>query len=155
MEQETSQSLFGLKVDYESGSYFRETTKWARFIAIVSLVAVVVVLAFFLLANNDRLASEFSRAYEENQTASLPGTLGSVQQILKQISGVLFGISVPVMVVLLFLFAKYTRRGIDAAEKESFNTGLKYLKYFFIVSGVAALMGLLSTFFETIVLFLL
>jgi hypothetical protein len=52
--------------------------------------------------------------------------------------------------ILLYRFATLVRKGIQERNQEVFNDGLKSLKYFCIINGVIALLGIVFSFLGTI-----
>jgi hypothetical protein len=148
MEQNTTQSLFGLKVDYESGSFFREATKWARFIAIVYFVLFVLAVSLIIFAG------EFASGVFEQlvDQGVLPVSVAEFKAGLYTIVfvGGLIGLT---MLALLYRFASLTRQGLETNRQASFNDGLKSLKYFFIISGVLTVLGIVISFIGTVAAF--
>jgi len=139
MDQNTSDSLFGLQVDASAGANFREGAKWARFIAFFWFGAIIlgtIVLIFSGAAIKLALAEY------------LPGmdALGGIFLII------CFFIFAYLMLINMWLykFATLTRRGIAERNQELFNDGLKMLKYYFVVNGAIAILGLIFTFIGTL-----
>jgi len=147
MDQNTSGSLFELHVDSEAARQFRDGTKWARFIAIFYLVAIL--LAAVLIT----FAGASLKIWFETYVPSMGGVdmsamdeLGSILVIIVIVIMAIFGF----IYILLYRFATLVRKGIEQSNQEVFNDGLKYLKYYCIINGVIALLGIVFTFIGTI-----
>jgi len=131
MEPNNEETLFALKVDDESAAYFREAGKWVKFITI----ACFIILGFFLL-----FLTFSSALIVQGMQTSFPD--------MAVAGGVVVGVLIVVLMIFvllcifLFRFASLTRRGIEAHDQLTFNEGLKSLKYYFVVYGVIALLGI-------------
>jgi hypothetical protein len=144
MDQNTSDSLFGLHVDSEAVIQFREGTKWARFISVVSLAGILLVA----------LIVTFAGASFKNALETYVPSMGSVDM---DMLGNIFVVVVIIILaivgfiyILLYRFAILVRKGIQQRNQEIFNDGLKYLKYYCIINGVIALLGIVFSFLGTI-----
>ncbi len=140
MEPNTDDSLFGLKVDYEAASYFREASKWVKFISIVCFVLLGIVIMIFLFAGT-MIATSLETA--------MPGfgMLGGGILIAIMIAACMLGV---LLLILLYRFAHLTRQGIEREDQVTFNEGLKALKLYFIVTGVLALIGIVFSIFSNL-----
>jgi heme/copper-type cytochrome/quinol oxidase subunit 2 len=57
------------------------------------------------------------------------------------------------IVYMLYRFSVLTRKGIDQRNQAIFAEGMKCLKVYFVISGIFALLGLLSNLFSLTKLF--
>lgn len=127
-------SLFSLQVDDISASYFREGTKWARFLAIVYFVCIGGFVLIFTFA---------SGAIITGLSSIMPGLemLGGILAVAVTIAAMI-GV---LITILLYRFAIRVRQGIETQDQIVFNDGLKSLKYYFIVTGIISMLGLVFT----------
>lgn len=144
MDQNTSDSLFELQVDAEAVIQFRDSAKWARFIALVCLAGILIVA----------LVITFAGAGVKSALETYVPTMGTVDM---DMLGNIFVVVVIIVLaivgfiyILLYRFATLVRKGIQQRNQEVFNDGLKYLKYYCIVNGVIALLGIIFSFIGTI-----
>lgn len=144
MDQNTSDSLFELHVDSEAAAQFRDGTKWARFIAVVCLVAILLMAIVITFAGAGIKASLDQYAPELGMMDM--DALGNVFVVVIIIILAIVGF----IYILLYRFAALVRKGIQQRNQEVFNDGLKYLKYYCIVNGVIALLGIIFSFIGTI-----
>ena len=144
MDQNPSDSLFGLQVDSDAAARFRDSTKWARFIAVFYLIAILVVALVITFTGASIMA--WLERYVPAVGMVDMSTMGSVFIVLLIIILAIVGF----IYLLLFRFANLVRKGIEQRNQEVFNDGLKYLKYFCIINGVIALLGIVFTFIGTI-----
>jgi hypothetical protein len=132
MEQQPSnEPLFELQVDYDSGNMFNESSKWAKFIAIVYFVCIG--LSVCGLA----LSSTF-----------LIQTFGTLMPELASAGGLIVGIIITALAIftyttiLLYRFAMQIKQGVYNRDQATFNSGLKNLKNYFVVYGIFTLLAL-------------
>jgi hypothetical protein len=144
MDQNTSDSLFELQVDSEAVAQFRDGTKWARFIALVSLAGILIVALVVTFAGASIKASLDQYAPELGMVDM--DMLGNIFVVVVIIVLAIVGF----IYILLYRFATLVRKGIQQRNQEVFNDGLKYLKYYCIVNGVIALLGIIFSFVGTI-----
>lgn len=147
MDQNTSGSLFELQVDSEATKQFMDGTKWARFIAIFYLVAILLAAVVITFAGTTVL-SWFETYVPAVGTIDMTevGALGSILIVIVIVIMAIVGF----IYILLYRFATNVRKGIEQRNQEVFNDGLKYLKYYCIINGVIALLGIVFTFIGTI-----
>lgn len=122
--------LFGLRVDHDAGQKFLNASKWASFIAIVYFVGIGLALLVSVFAG---------AALNKAMSLMLPG--------VAEVGSVLIGAVICMLLFFLFIslmlyrFARLVRIGIERQDQRSFNEGLKFLKNYFMVSGVVAILG--------------
>jgi hypothetical protein len=132
MEPNNTDSLFGLQVDHESAAYFRQASQWVKFITIAGFIffgLCALVLAF--------AGSAISAGIQKSYPMAAGGAGGLVVVILIAMMVAIL------LLIFLFRFATLTRRGIERHDQITFNEGLKSLRYYFIVSGVLAILGII------------
>jgi hypothetical protein len=134
MERNFDESLFDLQVDPEAGSHFRESSKWAKFLSVVSFIAIAIVLLFLMFA-----ATTMTRAFQEFRP-EFAGAGGFFVAV------VLIGMLIVFFTsYLLFRFATLTRQGIERQDQVIFNRGLLALKNYFMIYGVIVMLALMLT----------
>lgn len=132
MEQQPStEPLFELQVDYDSGNMFNESSRWAKFLAII----------YFIIIGLCVLALAFS-------SAVIVQVFGTAMPELGSVGGLLIGVIIIALIILtyitilLFRFATQVKQGIYNRDQALFNDGLKNLKNYFIIYGVFTLLAL-------------
>lgn len=140
MEQQPSnEPLFGLQVDYDSGSMFSEAGKWAKFLSIIGFIGIgicLLVLAF-------------------SSTVLLYG-LNTVMPGLEIAGGLLIGVIAIVLIFFAFLtfllyrFATLVRQGVEQHNQVIFNDGIRSLKNYFLINGIVSLIGIVINVVGTI-----
>ena len=139
-----------LHIDNEIRSYLADTSKWARFIAIVGFVFVglLVIIGFGYGAIFSSLTGN----------DDVPGFLGYfIGFIYVVMAGIYF-----FPLLYLFRFSNFTKKGFQEADQVSLNLAFKNLKdhYSFIgiltaimlaIYGMGALVGVVVLLFTTLV----
>lgn len=132
MEQQPStEPLFELQVDYDSGNMFNESSRWAKFLAII----------YFVIIGLCVLALAFS-------SAVIVQVFGTAMPELGSVGGLLIGVIIIALIILtyitilLFRFATQVKQGIYNRDQALFNDGLKNLKNYFVIYGVFTLLAL-------------
>ncbi|MDP4218606.1 MAG: hypothetical protein Q8927_20600 [Bacteroidota bacterium] len=135
MEQNTEQSLLEWRVDYDGGNILKETTRWARFVSIVSFIGLGICIIVFLvfLAAGDAIWGYYTRLFP---------ALEAFRAAFILLCLIFLGVFTWV-VVLLYRFATLTRKGIDTQDQNLFNQGLRAGKTYFLLSAILAIIGLL------------
>jgi uncharacterized membrane protein len=126
----------GLDIDGQIKQDLYEGAKWAKFISILMFIASGFILLFGL-AGGSMLMSLFRG-------------LGARYGMLSEMGGgililifLLVAVVMAVMYYFLFQFSVKTKTALLSENSTEFNTGLKSLKNFFIISTVVAILGLL------------
>jgi hypothetical protein len=136
-------SIFNLQVDEVAKSYLLETTKWTKFLTVVSLVMMGLVLLAFIFAG--AAMSTVSSSYGG---AAGMGALGATGMIILFIF--VFALYFyPIYAMLKF--SNLTKAGILSADQQRFNEGLGYLKGAFKYMGI--LMIIVLAFYALIFIF--
>jgi hypothetical protein len=139
MEPNSPDSLFGLQLDYESAGFFKTAAKWAKFLAIVYFVCIVI---------GGLAVAVWGTQILESMYEYFPD--------LQMLSGmILFAVIVVMAIsvlisVMLYRFATLITRSIQAQSQAVFNHGLKSLKLYMLVSGIITVLGLVMTIITSV-----
>ena len=140
MEQEKNESLFELQVDYDSGNYFKEATKWSTFVAIIYFIGIGFIVLFLAIAGAAIFSSDLMQTETDSPFAA-PQMDTSALRIALMFVIIVF---VTYSGVMLYRFSSLCRQGIDRQDQLVFNSGLKALRNFFIAAGIMAMVGIVS-----------
>ena len=146
MENNEQESFLQMHLDYDGGNILRETVRWSRFLSIVGIVGLAICLLAVVLAG-PTLISTLSRM--QPALTSLEGLGGAILIIAVLVVFAVFGF----LVYMLYRFSVLTRRGIEQQDQALFSKGMKCLKFYFLVTGILALLGLLSNLLSITTLF--
>ena len=137
MEQNASDSMFELKMGYSTGSYFKEASKWARFIAIVIIVVIGLSTLFIGVAGTFLIGTLSTRFETSAGFAGLGGIILAV---------IILAMLVYLFVnILLLRFAQRIKSAIDSQDQLMFNSSLKAFKNYFIIIGIINMLSLVYT----------
>lgn len=137
MEQNAPDSLFDLQVDYDSGNFLKEASKWTKFIAVVYFVCIGIALLVMLFAGS---------AIMMTLSSLVPGiALFGAAFMAIMIVALAIGV---ITAIMLYQFATFTRRGIEQQDQLSFNKGIKALRNYFIIYGVLMMLSLIANLFS-------
>lgn len=136
MDNNQSESLLQMHVDYDGGNILRETVRWSRFLSIVGIIGLSIFALVLLLAGST-LITAFS--------ALAPGLegLASMGGVILIVACLLFFAVFGYIVFMLYRFSSLTRKAIDQQDQALFAEGMKCLKIYFILNGVIAILSLL------------
>jgi heme/copper-type cytochrome/quinol oxidase subunit 2 len=133
--------LLEMHLDYDGGNTLQETVRWSKFLAIVGMIGLGIYLLVVLVG-----ASFIGALVQQTYGLEGAGLVGLV------IAAIIFVLAVLIfVVVMLYRFSVFTRRGIDTQDQVSFNRGLKSLKTYFLINGIIGILYLLLTIFSTII----
>jgi hypothetical protein len=139
MEQNNSDSLFELQVDHESRNYFKEAAKWTNFIAIIFFVCFGLLLLVALFSGSILMnASELPAGYEEYQATTTGLVALQMVLLIALLICLIYG------GMMLLRFSSACRRGVETQDQQSFNSGLKALRNYFILMGSLAILSILG-----------
>ena len=123
-----------LHIDSISFNYLRETSKWAKFLAIIGFImtGVFVLFAFFG-------ATMFSTLMRTNPYGGdIAGSFGFIITIVYLIvAAISFFLS-----LFLYRFGARTLAGLQATDQDSLNDGIGNLKSFFKMYGIIVIIYL-------------
>src|SRR5215471_6034270 len=116
MEQQSNENLFGLEIDEIASSYFRDGSKWARFVSIVFFCVIGFVFICMALASTAVI-----RAF----STYFPGGQG-MQALAGAVLVIVAVVLIAFLIVSVFMFRAATsiRKGIDRQDQNLFNEGL-------------------------------
>lgn len=135
---EDNQSLLELQVDPETGNSLNELSRWAKFFAILVLVACGL---FFLTGLF--VWKQLSELVFAQRDEPLPGGSSTVFLIIFIVVFLVVGAIITVLMVFLIKGANGIRNGIRNNDQLSFNIGLANIKNYFAMLGVLSIVGLL------------
>jgi hypothetical protein len=135
MEENSQEPLMDLSVDHDATNSLNETARWTKFISIVGIIGVALLLLCLAFAGTmmTTLTSKMMPGFER-----YTGLLIALFIIVVAIFGL--------MVSLLYRFSTNIKKGIEMQDQELFNKALNSLKIYFIISGVFAVLSLLTNF---------
>jgi len=137
MEDKQQDSFLQMNLDYDGGNILRETARWSRFLSIVGIIGLSICLLVFVLAGSAIVAA-FSRLAPGIE--GLENVGGAILIIAVLIGVAILGFAV----YMLYRFSVLTRKGIEHQDQAVFAEGMKCLKIYFLVSGILAVLSLLS-----------
>lgn len=137
MEENQSQ-LFSLTIDPVTKTHLSETARWARFLAIVGLISVVllviggVIYSIWITA----LMQEAQNTYGFNSGYSTGYTIGIAIFFVIMAAVAFF----PMLYMLRF--ANQMRGALNGNDQQSLNTSFQNLKIYFRYVGIITIIGL-------------
>lgn len=146
MEDKQKDSFLQMHLDYDGGNILRETVRWSRFLSIVGIIGLSICLLAFIIASK-YLIPAFSRLVPGID--DLENVAGALIMVVILIFGAVFGF----LVYMLYRFSVLIRKGIEHQDQAVFAEGMKCLKIYFLVSGIIAVLSLLSNLSSLIKLF--
>ena len=148
-QQYSGQPLLDLEVDQQVSRSFREASRWAKFIGIVWAVCLGLILIGGILGGA-KLADTLAYTLEENQSPYASIIAGGFLLILAVI--VVVGL---VLLFFLFRFCSHIKTGLERQEQSLFLSGLRSLKNYFTIYGIATLLYFVIVIIGTIFAFLI
>jgi len=135
---EETQSLLDLQVDQEASANLQETSRWGKFLGMVTVIAMILFILLCIV-----FWSQFDRAFAGYEDAQE----GSVQafKIGVVIGFVLVGLVFFILMNFLIKGANRIRNGIRNKDQLLFNSGLVSLKNYFAMYAVLGILGLVFT----------
>ncbi len=127
MDNEQNASLFELELDDDAKIYLRQAAKWARVLAFILIGVVVVSLASLLMIGGGNLFRLGSESF-------------AFVLILILVVGLFAAI-----IAILFNFANKVTIGLQDEDVQKIESGIHFLKVFFIFLGVCTLLILIFT----------
>lgn len=135
-----SNSLFDLSITPESRSHLSETAKWAKFLAVCGMIALVLMVIFglyasFVLAKG---VSEFDSEFRRQGLGYSSTGLGATTAVTYILIGLLY------FFPLLFLlhFANKMKAALAANDAAMLSESFRNLKKTFRYMGVLTIIGL-------------
>jgi len=146
MENNQQESFLQMNLDYDGGNILRETVRWSRFLSIVGIIVLSLCLLLFILAGK-YLIPAVSRMVPGIE--SMENVAGALIMVVILVFVAIFGF----LVYMLYRFSVLTRKGIEHQDQAVFAEGMKCLKLYFLVSGILAVLSLLSNLLSLTKLF--
>jgi len=138
---EQNQALFSLTIDPGTKAYLNETAKWARFLAIVAMIVLILVFIFAVLS-----ASVLDNATVITLSGASPklgeGYTNSVRIGMVIGSLVMVGIGF-IPLFYLLQFAKKMKKALAANEQNTLNHSFHNLKRYFRFLGIVVIIVLI------------
>lgn len=135
---EESTSLFSLSIDPATKAHLSETAKWARFLAIVGLVFMVllVVIGLYSTLMISRYENELTGRYGERSFLASIGTGVAAMYVI---------MAVVAFFPLLFMlrFAAQMRNALASNDQTLLNSSFQNLKIYFRYLGIVTIIFLL------------
>jgi hypothetical protein len=132
---EENQSILELQVDQTASKNLSDAARWAKFLSITAFICMGLMVIFFM-AMQSQITSALSQVIPGFSNISNVGFLVTVVIIVAGI--------VCLLMYFLFRGSILIKKGIETKSQEIFNNGLAALKSYFIMSGIIAIIGLVS-----------
>ena len=141
--QENS-SLFSITIDPVAKEHLAETAKWARFLAIVGFVALVLLTGIGIYACI--VLNQFENMYG-NESRGVGSVLGLGAAITYLVVFLIYIFPI----VFMFRFAGKMRQALDSHDQAALNVSFQNLKVCFRYLGIVTIIGIV---FVALLLFL-
>ena len=141
--QENS-SLFSITIDPVAKEHLAETAKWARFLAIVGFVALVLLTGIGIYASI--VLNQFENMYG-NESRGVGSVLGLGAAITYLVVFLIYIFPI----VFMFRFAGKMRQALDSHDQAALNVSFQNLKVCFRYLGIVTIIGIV---FVALLLFL-
>ena len=138
MEQTTNSSLFSLSIDPVTKAHLSEAARWARFLAIVGMIFLVLMIVFGL----------FGTAMFYSPASRMEAEYGGASGMAAYSSGIVATYLVIVAVIYFFpllftlRFANNMRTALNANDQQALNASFQNLKACFRFLGILTIIGL-------------
>jgi nitric oxide reductase large subunit len=132
---EENQSILELQVDQTASKNLSDAARWAKFLSITAFICMGLMVIFFM-AMQSQITSALSQVIPGFSNIDNVGFLVAVVIIVAGI--------VCLLMYFLFRGSILIKKGIETKSQEIFNNGLAALKSYFIMSGIIAIIGLVS-----------
>ena len=137
-------SLFSMSIDTVAKEHLSETAKWARFLAIVGFVALVLITGLGIYASI--VLNRFETMYG-NESRGIGSALGLGAAITYLVVFLIYIFPI----VFMFRFAGKMRQALDSHDQEALNISFQNLKVCFRYLGIVTIIGIV---FVALILFL-
>lgn len=127
-----NQSLFSLSIDPVTKLHLTETSRWARFLAIVSMIFLIIMIIFGVYT------STMMSRFETIGNASFTQSIGVSMAVMYVV------VAVVAFFPILFMlrFANNMKKALAANDQNALNTSFQNLKIYFRYLGVITIIGL-------------
>ncbi len=139
MEQHQSSSLFSLTIDPLTKAHLTETAKWARFLAIVGMVALVLMILFGIFFSSMMATS--TNPFEEPTEAGrgLMSGVGVAMALLYIVMAIIWFFPL----LYLLRFANSMKSALHGNDQNALNVSFQNLKSCFRYVGIFTIISLL------------
>ncbi|WEK33444.1 MAG: hypothetical protein P0Y53_13210 [Candidatus Pseudobacter hemicellulosilyticus] len=147
MEQSSTDSLFDLQVDHETGEYLRETGKWSRFIGIsyivccalglVVLLVLLLVLYVFRAVDLETALEAYPTLAGREATLIIPFMLGIAGCGILTVAG-----------IQLVRFARNCKYAVQQQDQAAFNASLRNLRTFLLLFGIVIILSVVASLLQ-------
>ena len=135
MEQSSNSSLFSLSIDPVTKAHLSEAAKWARFLAILGMIFLVLIILMGLFGSTMLFSSMNSLEGDASGMAAYG-------------SGIFAGYMIVIAVIYFFpllftlRFANNARTALNTNNQQALNTAFQNLKACFRFIGILTIIGL-------------
>lgn len=140
MEESQPQALFSLSIDPVTKAHLSETARWARFLAIVGMVFVVLLVAggvFYSI-----WFSSMARSMQDNYGFQYPASYSGGLVIVSALVFLITAVIAFFPMLYMFRFASQMKTAIYGNDQESLNASFQNLKRYFRYVGIITIIGL-------------
>ena len=135
MEQSSNSSLFSLSIDPITKAHLSEAAKWARFLAILGMIFLVLIILMGLFGSTMLFSS-------------MNNLEGDASGMAAYGSGIFAGYMIVIAVIYFFpllftlRFANNARTALNTNNQQALNTAFQNLKACFRFIGILTIIGL-------------
>ena len=134
MEENTS--LFSLSIDPVTKTHLSETAKWARFLAIVGFVFLILMIVMGLFTS--LFVSRYGDMYSNYSNRGFMQAIGAGVAIFY----ILMAVVIFFPLLFMLRFANQMRGALNSNNQELLNSSFQNLKIYFRYLGVLTIIGL-------------
>lgn len=129
---EDNSTLFSLSIDPVTKTHLAETAKWAKFLAIVGMIFLLIMIA------SGVLTSVTISRYEElyNEQFGLPREMAEGLGAGIAVIYIIFAIIAFFPMLFMLRFANYMKKALRNNDQERLNASFQNLKVYFRYTGV-------------------
>jgi uncharacterized membrane protein len=132
---EENSSLFSMAIDQVTKEHLAETARWARFLAIVGFIALVLVTLFGIYTSI--VLSRFENMYGSGRSG-----MGNVLGIGTAITYLIVFLVYIFPIVFMFRFAGKMKQALDSHDQGALNISFQNLKVCFRYLGIVTIIGI-------------
>lgn len=140
MEDVQPQSLFSLSIDQVTKTHLSETARWAKFLAIVGMVALGLMIAFGLVYSIwiSSMMDNIQSQYGGIQSRSYTSGVAAASAFMFIVVAVIWFF--PLLYMLRF--ANQMKTALYGNDQENLNTSFQNLKRYFRYVGIITIIGI-------------
>ena len=140
LEQDHLNSM-DLEIDADVRQQFSDAGKWTKFVSIVMFIFCGFILLFGVIGG-----AAMMTIFQSMEKSF--GMLGEFGGGIFIVFIVIIAAAIAIVYYFLFNFSRKMKVALISESIQDFNTGLKSLKTYFIITGVFAILSLLSAVFN-------